>query len=352
MHRRGFLKVSAGLFGTVLFAPQLQATTVKQGWLSGFKDRAGRFGVARIGDDFSATVVFYAPKRLHGISVHPKGHEIVAPVRRPSTELFIFDLDQRALRIIDAPQGQHFYGHGVFSKDGTRYFTSENEYDAEKGAIGIYDVSAGYKRIGQWDSGGIGPHEICLTQDGKSLIVANGGILTHPDSGRSKLNIETMRSNITRLDVATGQIKNQIRLESSLHNLSMRHMDVAEDGTVYIGAQDQMQNRNDVPLVWKWSDTNLKPLEEPDGGWAIFKGYIGSVCLNHMGQSVCVSSPRANALHIWGETKQLIKEKDVCGISRKHNTDFMVTTGQGNILDLTGQRVQQPFHFDNHCSIR
>jgi hypothetical protein len=44
---------------------------------------------------------------------------------------------------------------------------------------------------------------VLLASDRRRLVVANGGILTDPGSGRAKLNIATMRPNLSYLDATS-----------------------------------------------------------------------------------------------------------------------------------------------------
>jgi hypothetical protein len=55
--------------------------------------------------------------------------------------------------------------------------------------IGVRDASAGYRHIGELPSHGIGPHDLALLSDERTLVVANGGIRTHPDRRREELNL-------------------------------------------------------------------------------------------------------------------------------------------------------------------
>ena len=48
-------------------------------------------------------------------------------------------------------------------------------------------MKVGTSRIGELASFGVGPHEVVLMPDGATLVVANGGIRTHPDRDRAKL---------------------------------------------------------------------------------------------------------------------------------------------------------------------
>jgi hypothetical protein len=41
-----------------------------------------------------------------------------------------------------------------------------------EGVIGVYDARANYKRIDEFPTFGIGPHDLALLPDGKTLVVA------------------------------------------------------------------------------------------------------------------------------------------------------------------------------------
>src|SRR5438552_1061500 len=78
--------------------------------------------------------------------------------------------------------------HGAFSADGSLLYATENDNLTGSGLIGIYDATAGYRRLGEMSSRGIGPHDLALMPDGMTLAVANGGLRTLPESGREVLN--------------------------------------------------------------------------------------------------------------------------------------------------------------------
>ena len=41
---------------------------------------------------------------------------------------------------IPSIEGRHFFGHGVFSPDGKLLYATENDFEAARGVIGVYDV--------------------------------------------------------------------------------------------------------------------------------------------------------------------------------------------------------------------
>ena len=110
-------------------------------------------------------------QRAHGATRHPYKPWALIFSRRPGTEINIFHLDsgERIARI-EAAQDRHFYGHGVFSPDGGLLYTTENAIAPGEGRIGIYDVNRDFTRIGEFASGGIGPHEIRLSADCRAEI--------------------------------------------------------------------------------------------------------------------------------------------------------------------------------------
>ena len=107
----------------------------------------------------------------------------MAFARRPGRFADVIDCRSGAqLARLEPPEGHHFYGHGVFSPEGEVMYTTENAFESGEGMIGVWNARD-YRRIGQFPSGGIGPHEMLLRRDAPGLVVANGGIETHPDTG-------------------------------------------------------------------------------------------------------------------------------------------------------------------------
>jgi len=188
--------------------------------------------------------------RGHGISLHPrKRNTVVMYSRRPGTEGIEVDLITGLVnRRLSCQVNRHLMGHGCFSPDGHLLLTTEADLQSTRGLIVVRD-SQSYKVLAEFDSGGIGPHELSLLPDGKTLVVANGGIHTHPDSGRKKLNLDTMASNLAYIDLTSGSIIDRFSVQDP--KASIRHLNVAPDGTVAFAMQMQRSASNHnqaVPL--------------------------------------------------------------------------------------------------------
>lgn len=174
------------------------------------------------------------PARGHAAAAHPHLAEAVAIARRPGNFAKVIDCGSGDItQTLRAPTGRHFYGHSAFSSDGTLLFTPENDIATGQGRIGVWDRGAGYRRLDEFTSAGIGPHEI-LRLPGGTLAVANGGIRTHPATGRDKLNIDTMRPNLAVFDT-DGLLTDFAEVPDAIHLNSLRHIASAPDGTVVCG---------------------------------------------------------------------------------------------------------------------
>ncbi|MGB0747887.1 MAG: DUF1513 domain-containing protein [Magnetospiraceae bacterium] len=359
MDRRHFLSLSTAALGAMFIPPAMSG---QPGWLTGFGAADGAYGLARIGTDLSVTPVLQSPQRLHDVVLHPSRGEICAPLRRPGRRFYVIDAGGIA-EARETLQGRHFQGHGAYSADGTTLYLPENDFEGERGMIGIYDALDGYGRLGEVPSGGIGPHAMLRHPDDDHLIIANGGLLTHPESGRAVLNRDTMTPNLSLMARDRGTIVDQLVLASEYHLLSLRHMAVMPDGAVIVGAQDQDSRRRDMPLLIRWvPGREFTFFEAPPDGWGVFKAYMGSVSGDTGGRIVAATSPKGGVAGFWqansGRFIGLVKARDICGAAATGTPgEFLLTTGTGALHIVTasdtgvkiGRTVISNTRFDNHC---
>ncbi|MEM8870927.1 MAG: DUF1513 domain-containing protein [Pseudomonadota bacterium] len=322
--------------------------------LSAAMTRDGHFLL--VGLTASGDIAFRVPlpARGHAAAAHPMVAEAVAIARRPGTFAMVIDCATgRVIQSIHAPKGRHFYGHGAFSADGSLLFTPENEVATGQGRIGVWDRGLGYARIDEFASGGIGPHEILRLPTG-DLAVANGGIRTHPETGREKLNLDSMQANLSVYS-PTGTLRDRAEVAAEYHHNSLRHIAVSSEGVVICGFQWQGDPYDPPPLVALYDGKGtLYPCQIEDDVLRALDGYIGSVCA--VGQTRLVaSSPRGGRVltfNMPGEQTGVYPALDVCGLSAAPGGDCLVTDGLGTVYALasTGlQRIRQhDLAFDNH----
>ncbi len=316
----------------------------------------GRFLLA--GLDHTGRILFRhpLPARGHAATAHPTRPEAVAFARRPGQFADVIDCRSgQALTRLTPPPGHHFYGHGTYSPDGNLLFTTENAFETGEGRIGLWEASTTYRRIGSIASGGIGPHDMRLRQDAPGLVVANGGIQTHPDSGRAKLNLPAMQPNLSYLTLE-GEVEHQLQLDGDLRLNSIRHLAMRADGTVGFAMQWQGDPGADLPIVGlhrPGSTALLIAAEDPR--LRNLQGYGGSIAFSPDGHEVAVTSPRGGVVQVADcASATLLREHwltDVCGLATDRS-GFVVTTGQGRIARLSAGAVKDPIDhdlaWDNH----
>ena len=125
----------------------------------------------------------------------------------------------KALQWHTMEDDRYLGGHAALSASGTTFFTTETDGATGQGLIAERDLQS-LEKLREFPSGGIGPHALLL-EPGGTLLVANGGILNLPETGRRKLNIGRMDSNLTRLDPHSGQILGQFRVDDSFLSLRL-----------------------------------------------------------------------------------------------------------------------------------
>jgi hypothetical protein len=294
------------------------------------------------------------PTRGHAAAAHPLRPEAVAFARRPGTFAVVIDcVAGQAKARLSAPEGRHFYGHGTFSKNGDWLFMTENDFEVGRGSISIWDANRGYKRAGEFDSGGIGPHDIKRLHGSDTLVVANGGIDTHPDTGRTKLNIATMQSNLAYID--DGIVVEEVVLPSAMQKNSIRHLAVNKTGAVAFGMQWQGDNPVDGLVGLHRRGAAPEMMQTTADQIRSLKDYIGSIAFASDGLTIAATSPRGGILHLYDANRmtlgEVLKIEDVCGAASRLD-GFVFTSGTGGIGTFDGRRTNvgtpQGNLWDNH----
>ena len=355
MDRRDFLKAAGAGFAAALAPGALHALEAAgAAFAAACQHRDGTYGVAVLSEDFTILSSTKLPDRGHDVTFDPKTRRAVVFARRPGTFAVVFDHTKHKPPLtITSAAGRHFFGHGVFSPDGGLLYATENDFENAAGMIGVYDAKGDFRRIGEFPTHGVDPHEMMLMPDGRTLAIANGGIETHPDFGRAKLNLSTMKPSMVFVDRMSGDLVEQHFLPPDLHQLSIRHMDIDAAGSVWFGCQYEGPSA-DRPLLFGKArqGANLQLLDMPEKILGGLRNYIGSVASNSSAGTIAVSSPQGNCLVVIDATTGTVRStsslREVCGIA-PDRAAFMATTGTGEVIGSSGNAAQMPdYVWDNH----
>lgn len=319
----------------------------------------GSYAVLLVGEDGRILRDIPLSARGHDIAIDRINRRAVVFARRPGYFAAAFDLDGRAEPTVFAPEeGRHFYGHGAFSRDGRLIYTSEHNIDTGDGVIGIYDT-AGFRRVGELPSYGIGPHEAILLADGKTLAIANGGFGSDPATGRESVDLTGMEPTLAFVDVESGQLKAKHGLAPEINMLSLRHLAADARGNVWFGGQWQGGLEDSPELIGCAAlDRPIKILEPATPLGVALKGYIGSVATSADGRFLAASAPRAGKIvYADTETGKIVHEveiEDGCGIAASGDRTFAMSSGKGLVrIEHAGDAAPSEFtfagtEFDNH----
>jgi hypothetical protein len=337
--------------------------SVQKQWLvSGCSDKKGRFFAAAFDLQGQLINKVALPARAHQVipMKSKPGHALVF-ARRPGNYVLEIDFTRgEVVNHISVGDGQRFYGHGALIKNDSILLTTENDYKNGKGLIVLRDRKT-QQVIEQYDSGGIGPHQLAVMPNLNEnlIVIANGGIQTHPEQSRKKLNIDSMQPNLTYMALETGQIEGKFELENK--QLSIRHLDVSAQGKVVAGLQYQGASTDEVPLaISHQGEDQLSLLKANNNTWRKMKQYTASVCINSKSNTVAITCPKADLLTFWQlDSNEFIashKLKDGAGATLIDDS-FIASTGRGRIISqnnpLKPYQINADFddlRWDNHMT--
>lgn len=231
------------------------------------------------------------PTRPHGLLAEADGALLVCGVR-PGSWMLRCDGAGSVVRQIDlATEGSaRLGGHVVVSHDGARLFTTETDQATGRGLTGVRDAVT-LRKLAQWETGGIDPHQLLLDVDGH-LMVANGGVPR--TAADKKYDLHRMDSSLVRLDSGNGELLNRWRLDDP--RLSLRHIAWSGKrlGVAIQAEHDDAATRRAAPIFAVLDGETLTvPTRANDG-----IGYAGDIAPAHTG-GFALSSNQVGLAQLW-----------------------------------------------------
>ena len=358
LNRRALLTGFASGISALALPRSLCASFEGECFAAARKDDRGNFSAALFTLDGDLQSV-ELPGRGHDVALKPDGSAWVAFARRPGRFGVAVPADGRSPIWFAAKPDRHFFGHGVFSADGRLLYATENDYQRAQGMIGVRDATASYQQIGEFPAYGMEPHDVALLADGRTLVTANGGIRTHPDSGGDELNLPDMQPSLVYVDIETGDLLEEHRLAPELHQLSIRHLAIAADDMVVFGCQYRGPEEEAPALVGFHRRGEAPVVVEAPGEAQIgLRNYIGSVAADRSGGIVAASAPKGGLVTYWDVAARRYlgasSLNDGCGLAPTHRSaQFLLTSGEGWLVtsDASGamSRHLSAYQWDNHA---
>ena len=300
------------------------------------------------------------PGRAHAIASDPQGKTLTVFGRRPGFFMEVYHPGSGAhLKSMTPSPGTCFTGHGTYSSDGHFLYVSRNNFEAGLGEVACYNTES-FTLVKVLSAHGIGTHEIVNQVGSNNLWVANGGVRTHPDFGRAKLNLDTMKPNLSLVNTSNGKMEGQYKLTQGNPRLSIRHI-TTKGQSLLAGLQYFGDDGSQWPVVAELSGESLRLIPLPNSIKEKVRNYCGSIVLDHTGKWAAASSPKGGVVMFFRQNPLGFEFygsyllKDVCGLAPLNQEGcFVISSGTGKVIayDAANEGVISAggfsVAFDNH----
>ncbi|MEW6118778.1 MAG: DUF1513 domain-containing protein [Pseudomonadota bacterium] len=349
MNRRDFLAVLAALGGLPL-AGRVAAATPGLRLAASWQAAHGyQVGILAPTDDgrIAVAAALDVPTRAHGLLREPGG-TLLGVARRPGDWLVRWNAAGQALAWRWIEPGRAYAGHVLASADGRTLYTTETDRASGDGYVGVRDAAT-LEKHDEWPTGGRDPHQLSwdATQGGRSLIVANGGVPTYPETGRVKRDLDRMDSSLVRLHGETGERLGQWRLPDA--RLSLRHLAWGGTRAPLLGIalqaeHDRAEDKATAPILALFDGTTLRSVaaDRP------LAGYGGDIAAS--GDRFAVSCPRDRGIALYDAARgweRLLPLDEACALA--DHAGRILAGGRTQVMQIDAASYDLPdLRLDNH----
>jgi len=260
----------------------------------------------------------------HAIALDPLDPDRVVAFEKIGPGCCEIDLASGRVTRGVAPTGDRwFYGHGAFSPDGALLYSTETVNSRESGRIGVRDGRT-LEYLGEFPTFGENPHDCHLVDDGRTLVVTNGG-------GRRDT---PMRPCVTYVDVAARRLIERVDLTEDRINTG--HLALATNGALIVVSAPR-KGMSDMDLggvSLRRGPGMLRVAEEPAAVVSRMYGEALSVEIHEPTGIAAVTHPFGDMVTFWSlDPFRLVKWMDLPrprGLAlTRDGRHFVLAYGQG-----------------------
>jgi len=195
------------------------------------------------------------------------------------------------VRSIAPLDGYQFYGHGAFSADGKHFYATETRLSDQAGALVIRDSQTALI-VGEFPTYGENPHECQMIDQGRTLVVTNGGGQVGSEQN----------ANVAYIDVESRKL--QRRLMVPVQEWNAGHLapfnDSSAGGIVVVSAPRRgLPEESLGGISVLGGDGLLRPVRGPEDVLRRLQGEALSVCIHRESGTFGVTHPLGNLVTFW-----------------------------------------------------
>lgn len=234
----------------------------------------------------------------HGIAIDPLNANRVISFEKKGRGACEINLKKGAVtKNIPTLQSRHFYGHGIFSPDGQKLFSTETYLRNEKGAIIIRNGTS-LEVIGEFPSYGENPHDCKLHDNGQVLAVTNAGTKRPKNSGAS----------VCYIDLNSQELIERVNIPAQHLNAGHLAHDHSNNLVVSSAPRDGLPHRSIGGVTIRKSGSQPSYMDTPQSVSSQLTGEALSIAIHTDLGIAAITHPDANTITLWSlKAQKLIK---------------------------------------------
>ncbi len=228
----------------------------------------------------------------HGISFDPTSRFRAAVFEKKGPGACLVDLRERAVtRPIVSPENRRFYGHGGYSADGQLLYATESLVDSNfAGVLSVRDAVS-LRELGTVPTHGTSPHDCVLIDEGKTLVVSNGG--GPVDGGDPPC--------VCYIELTTGKLLDKVVLDSPLFNTGHLALSARGDLAIISAPREGLPSPNEQlgALSIRPLGEDVTTVKKPGSVVQRMKGETLSLTILEAAKLVIATNPFGNLVSMW-----------------------------------------------------
>jgi hypothetical protein len=244
-------------------------------------------------------------------------------------------LDGRMTRPIKTPPTRAFYGHGAFSRDGQLLYATETRLETHDGLICVRDGKT-FEELGEFPTYGKNPHDCHLIDEGKTLVMTNGG---------GAISEEALPS-VTFVEVGSTKLLEKLTFETPRINAGHLALTRSRDLVAISAPRDGLPKTALGGVTIRKGSGAFVTMKEPPEVISRMIGESLSLCIHEATGVVGVTNPDGNIVTFWDlNAERFLKKLDLPaprGLTQTLDGEYLALGYGAGTMTLVSPETLEP----------